>query len=86
MNRKDISLLVVVVLIAAGFAFFIAGAIFSPKKYSTEVPVIQPIDGTFPDTKNDPAYSSFLNPNGLDLTVPVQIGDSQNSDPFSGGQ
>lgn len=83
MKRSDIAVLILVVGFAAIVSFFVAGAIFSPKSYSTKVPTIAPIDGTFPDVKNDPAYSSFLNPNGLDLTVPVQIG-AQNSDPFSG--
>ena len=84
MRQKDIVVLVFVAFIAAIISFLVAGAIFSPQKYSTQVPVAQEIDGTFPDVKNDPAYSSYLNPSGLDLTVPVQIGDSQNSAPFSG--
>jgi hypothetical protein len=84
MRQKDIAALIFVAAIAAVISFLVAGAVFSPKKYSTQVPVAQDIDGTFPDVKNDPAYSSYLNPNGLDLTVPVQIGDSQNTAPFSG--
>jgi len=84
MKQKDIATLLLVGFVAAIISFFVAGSIFSPQKYSTEVPTIQPIDSQFPDVKNDPAYNSFLNPNGLDLTVPVQIGGSQNNAPFSG--
>lgn len=84
MKRSDLAVLILVGGLAALISFFVAGAIFSSKSYSTKVPTIQAIDGTFPDVKNDPAYNSFLNPNGLDLTVPVQIGGPQNSDPFSG--
>ena len=86
MKQKNIALLVIVGLIAAIISFFVAGAVFSPAKYSAKVPVIKKIDSTFPDVKNDSAYSSFLNPKALDLTVPVKIGDSQNNDPFSGSQ
>lgn len=84
MSQKDIATLALVGFIAALFSFFISGAIFSPKKYSTKVPTAEAVDPTFPDTKNEPTYSSILNPNALDLTVPVSIGNSQNNDPFSG--
>ena len=84
MSQKDIATLALVGFVAALFSFFVSGAVFSPKKYSTQVPTAQKVDSTFPDTKNDPAYSSILNPNALDLTVPVSIGNSQNNDPFSG--
>ena len=84
MRQKDIAVLVLVGVTAAVISFLVAGAIFSPKKYSSKVPVIQKIDPVFPDVKNDPVYNSFLNPGALDLTVPVSIGDNQNNDPFSG--
>lgn len=86
MKQKSNLGLVVVCLIAALISFFVAGKIFSPKKYSTKVPTISKIDPTFPDVKNDSAYSSFLNPSALDLTVPVKIGNNQNNDPFNNGQ
>lgn len=83
MKQKDIAMLVLVGFFAALISFFIAGIIFSPKKYSSEVPTTQPVDSNLPDAKNDPAYSGFLNPNAIDLTVPVQIGNSQNESPFN---
>lgn len=83
MKQKDVMTLVIVGLVAAVISFFIAGNIFSPKKYSAKVPVAPKIDGTFPDVKNDPAYNVIFNPNALDLTVPVQIGGNQNQAPFS---
>ncbi|OGL26184.1 hypothetical protein A3E49_03240 [Candidatus Saccharibacteria bacterium RIFCSPHIGHO2_12_FULL_49_19] len=86
MRQKDLAVLALVGITAAIISFFVAGAIFSPKKYSTKVPTVQKISSQFPDVKNDPTYNSFLNPQALDLTVPVQIGNSQNSAPFSGGQ
>lgn len=86
MKQKNTLVIVLVCAVAALISFFVAGKIFSPQKYSTKVPTIQKIDPAFPDVKNDPAYSSFLNPNALDLTVPVSIGNDQNNNPFSGGQ
>jgi len=83
-KQKDIAVLILVAFVAAMVSFFVAGAVFSPKKYSAQVPTTQPISSDFPDVKNDPAYNSFLNPAALDLTVPVSIGDSQNETPFSG--
>ncbi len=75
MKQKDAFALVMVGAFAAVMSFIISGAIFSPKKYSTKVPTAEPIVATFPDVKNDPAYSNFINSNSLDLTVPVKIGN-----------
>ncbi len=83
MKQKDIAVLVLVAGISAIISFVIAGAIFNPSKYSTQVPVAQPINPTCPDVANDSAYNTFLNSKALDLTVPVQIGGSQNKDPFN---
>jgi hypothetical protein len=75
MKQKDIAVLIMVGFFAAIISFVVAGAIFSPKKYSTKVPTVDTITATFPDVKNDPAYSNFINSNSLDLTVPVKIGN-----------
>lgn len=83
MKQKDIAALVMVGIFAAIVSFFIAGAVFSPKKYSSEVPTAQPIEAALPDVANDPAYNTIFNPNAIDLTVPVQIGNSQNETPFN---
>lgn len=77
MNKKDVMTLVVAGTVSAVLAFIISGIIFSPKKYSAEVPTVEAINGSFPDVKNDTKYSNFLNPDKLDLTVPVEIGQNQ---------
>lgn len=84
MKQKDVAILILVAGLSAVISFVLAGIIFSPQKYSAEVPTAQPIDPNFPDVVNDSNYNNFLNPKALDPTVPVQIGDSQNKDPFSG--
>jgi len=83
MKQKDVVTLVIVGMVAGVISLFVAGNIFSPKKYTTKVPVAPKIDATFPDVKNDPTYNVIFNPNALDLTVPVQIGGNQNQAPFN---
>jgi len=83
MKQKDIAVLVLVGFVAAIASFIVSGAIFSPKKYSSSVPAVQKISKQFPDVKNDSAYSSFLDPSALDLTVPIETGNSQNTQPFN---
>lgn len=82
MKRKDLLTVLVIAIVAGLFSLIIASLVFSPKRLSTKVPVVDSIDKTFPDIKNDPSYTSFLNPNALDLTQPVQIGNNQNKAPF----
>lgn len=87
MKRQDILRLAVVALLAGIVSLFITNIVFSvPKNRSSKVPAVQAIPTGLPDIKNDPAYSSFLNSNALDLTQPVTIGNSQNNTPFNGSQ
>lgn len=84
MKRKDLLLLISVAVGTGVISLIIAGLLFAPKRLSTKVPVVKPIDSSFPDVVNDPTYNSFLNSNALDLTQPVRIGNNQNQAPFNG--
>jgi hypothetical protein len=87
MKKNDIALIAGVAVVTAIFSLIITSLLFSsPKHRGDNVPVAQPITTTFPDVKNDPDYSSFLNTNALDPAQPVQVGKSQNSQPFNGPQ
>lgn len=87
MKRQDIIALVAVAVVAGLASLLITGVIFSiPKNRKSEVPVVQPIPTAMPDIKNDPTYQAFLNTSALDLTQPVQIGNSQNASPFNSSQ
>ena len=87
MKRDDIIKIVLVAGISAIASLIIAGAIFnSPAKHNQKVPQVTAISTTFPDVANDPNYTGIFNSNALDPTQPVQIGNSQNSAPFSGTQ
>lgn len=82
MKRRDLLAVVGVAIVTGILTFFLASIVFSSKRFSSKVPVIDTINSSFPDIKNDSAYNSFLNSNALDLTQPVQIGNNQNQTPF----
>lgn len=83
MKKGEILKLCAVTAIAAIFSYVIAGALFnSSQKRSTKVPSIEAITPNLPDIKNEAAYQSFLNPNALDITLPIEIGGSTNTNPF----
>jgi len=85
MQRKEIATISVFGVLAAVISFIVAGMLFnSPAKHTATAPTVQPITSSFPDVKNDPSYSFFLNSSALDPTQPIQIGNSQNSQPFNG--
>lgn len=76
--------LIVVAIIAAAVSLLLSSMIFnSPKKHTLTTPDVQSIQATFPDVHNDPAYNTFLNQNSLDATQPVQVGNTQNKQPFN---
>ena len=80
MKQKDILLLSVIVL-TAGIISLVVASLFigSPKKRITKVEVVDTINAEFkqPDKK-------YFNKNSIDPTQNIRIGDSFNSDPFSG--
>jgi len=83
MQRKDKIVLAVVALFAAIISFVVAGSLFSkPTKHDSSGPVVEKIEGSMPDVKNDSNYNTFLNTKALDPTLTVQIGNSQNKNPF----
>ena len=87
MKQNDIIKVVLVAGFSAIISFVIAGAIFnSPAKHDQKVPVVQSINPAFPDVANDPSYNVIFNSNALDPTQNVQIGNSQNTAPFTGSQ
>jgi hypothetical protein len=86
MRRRDLLLLVSVAAITGAFTLILASVFFKTKPLSEKVPAVDKISSSFPDVRQDPAYTSFLNDKALDLTQPVQIGPNQNQKPFSQSQ
>jgi hypothetical protein len=85
MKSKDIFTLALIVIVATVFSSLLAGKIFSggSKHHNLKAPVIQPIDRTFPDIKNDSSYNSIFNSQALNPSQLIQIGNEQNSSTFS---
>ncbi len=86
MKRKELVLVFTGALVAAIVALALSGAVFNSPATRSQVPVIDKINPSFPDVKNDSNYNSFLNKNALDPTQPIQIGNTQNTSPFNPSQ
>jgi hypothetical protein len=88
MKQKDYLTLGIIIFISAIFSFILAGKIFSgaANKHDLKAPVVQTINGNFPDLKNDSSYNTVFNSNALNPTQLIQIGTNQNPGTFSSGQ
>lgn len=86
MRRREIVLITTAAVIAAIISLAVSSLVFNAPSGRSKVPVVEAINPNFPDVKNDPAYSSFLNRNALDPTQPIQIGNTKNTSPFNPSQ
>jgi len=80
MKQKDVALIIVIVAISGVVSFLASGWIFAkPADRQQKAEVVDVITSDFPlpDTK-------YFNPNSVDPTQLIQIGDSNNPNPFSG--
>jgi hypothetical protein len=83
MHRKDKIVLIGVAIVTGIISLIVANALFSsPTKHDSMGPVVETIPSNLPDIKNDSNYNSFINSKALDPTQPVQIGNTQNKNPF----
>jgi hypothetical protein len=79
MKQKDIILIVAVVLLTGVVTFVISNIFIAPPKDRKEqVEVVEKITADFqkPDTK-------YFNPNSIDPTQPITIGENNNPKPFN---
>lgn len=87
MDKKNIATLVGIAFIAIIIASIFSGVVFSSSKHrNLKAPVVQAIDSSFPDIKNDPTYNTVFNSKALDPTQLIKIGTSQNETPFNATQ
>lgn len=86
MHQKDLTLIIMVVIVAGTFSLIFSSLVLKPRIVRDKAEIVQAISPNMPDTTNDVAYKSFFNPNALNPTQQIKIGDQQNQDPFSGGQ
>ena len=83
MKHKDVAALVAIAIFAAVLAFGISGKFFKSSSRDFKVPVVEEVNGTLPDVRNQSDYSAIFNENAIDPTQPVQI-QGNNSAPFGG--
>lgn len=79
MKQKDIALVVIIVFFSAIISVVVSQQlIVPPKNRQQKVEVVQKIDTDFPLPDKD-----YFNPNAINPTKPITIGDNANPDPFS---
>lgn len=78
MKQKDIALILVVAIVAAVFSIVLTQAVFVSKdKKEMTAEVVEPINSSF----NEPDPEVF-NENAINPTQLIQIGDTNNPNPF----
>jgi hypothetical protein len=81
MKQKDIALILVLVFVSGVVSFLLSGWIFArpaDRKQKSEIVDVITSDFSQPDSK-------FFNSNSIDPTQLIQIGNSNNPNPFTGG-
>lgn len=87
MKRKDLVMIATVAVVAAFFAYILAGVLFgSTKKKPTLVPVAVPISQDLPLVNSSEAYKGIFNPQAIDPTQLIRVGGQTNPQPFTGQQ
>jgi len=86
MKRGYQTNLIVVAVFSVIIGFIISAVAIKGPSKNVNVTKVAPIPNSFPDVKNDPTYSSFLNSSAIDPAQAVQVGGSGNTSPFNGEQ
>lgn len=82
MKQKDIALIIVLAAVSAVVSFLVSGWIFNKpanRQQKAEVVDVITSDFTLPSEK-------YFNNNSIDPTQLIQIGNSNNPNPFDGSQ
>lgn len=78
MKQKDIAIIAVVVLFSAGLSIVLSQLVFAKKADRQQsVEVVQPIKSEFPAPDE-----RYFNNKSIDPTLPIEIGNNNNQDPF----
>lgn len=79
MKQQDIIVLIVVIAVSGMLAAITSKFIIRPADKAQKVEVVLAIEPDFPapDVR-------FFNKDSIDPTLPIQIGDNTNADPFKG--
>jgi len=80
MKQKDLVLIIVIVFVSGVLSFFVSQFFFaSPKNRQQKVEVVDAITSDFPTPD-----SKYFNKDAVNPTQLIQIGDSNNPNPFNG--
>lgn len=81
MKQKDIALIIVLVFVSGVLSFLFSGWIFAkPADRQQKAEVVDVITSDFPLPS-----TKYFNSNSIDPTQLIQIGNSNNPNPFTGG-
>lgn len=80
MKQQDVAMIIVVVALAAVISFFASSTLFASGKKKEQV--IVKIDKITPALT--PVSSKYFNPQSINPTRLIQIGDTTNENPFNG--
>lgn len=81
MKQKDIALILVVVIVSGAFSLVLSNYLFSsPKNRQEQVEVVEPISADFKTPSSDDKY---FNPQAINPTQIITVGDSNNQTPFN---
>ncbi|MBI5906556.1 hypothetical protein HY857_00695 [Candidatus Saccharibacteria bacterium] len=87
MKRKDLMLIVGVIIVSCIFSLVLSNVALGPyKKQVIKVPVVQKISSSFPSPQTDSEYKSFFNDKAINPTQLIKIGDKSNTAPFNESQ
>lgn len=87
MKKKDLALIVGVVIVSCIFSFVLSNVALGPyKKQVIKVPVVQAISSNFANPQTDVEYKKFFNDKALNPTQLIKIGDKANTAPFNESQ
>lgn len=79
MKQKDIIVIIVVAIVSATLAAVSSKFLIRPAEKQQQAEVVLPITADFPAPDR-----RFFNPQSIDPTLPIQIGNNTNPDPFRG--
>ena len=82
MKQKDVALILIVVFVSGVVSFIVSGQLFgkpAERRQKAEVVDVITSDFSLPDSK-------YFNTSSIDPTQLIQIGDTNNPNPFTGSQ
>jgi hypothetical protein len=78
MKKNDIAIVILIVSVTLTLSYLLAKAIIGePKNKSVQVEVVEPIS-----TSVEPPSGDTFNKDAINPTVPIQIGNPSNQQPF----